>query len=128
MYSYCVEYYDAEYERTGHRKEVKRLKGLKKNVVDREIGMQDYRSMVRSMDQVDVDLRHAQIMLRSRRHIITTDRLVKRSLSSYDDKRYLLPCGVHTLAYGNACLSDGSLEDGCPFCADSLSGEPYLPK
>ena len=107
---------------------MKRLKGLKKSVVKADIRLADYRAMVQPMDQVDIDRRHAQIMFRSRRHVITTDRLVKRSLSSYDDKRFLLPCGAHTLAYGNACLSDGSLEDGCPFYAQSLEDDPALPK
>ncbi len=70
------------------------------------------------MGAVGSDLLHAQNVLRSQLHVISTEQQVKRSLSSYDDKRYILPCGVHTLAYGNALIGAG-LGAGCPFCAQS---------
>jgi hypothetical protein len=40
-------------------------------------------------------------VLRSRDHVIRTETITKRALSSYDDKRYLLPNTPNTLAYGH---------------------------
>ena len=39
--------------------------------------------------------------LRSENHKIVVSRVHKVALSSYDDKRYLLNDGIHSLAYGH---------------------------
>lgn len=133
VYAMDILYLDQGFEGAGAGRQVKRLKGLKKDVVKRQVRLEDYRDMIQEAGVVGADARHAQVVLRSRLHQITTERQTKRSLSSYDDKRYVLACGVHTLAYGNVALTDGSLEHGCPFCAESFLApngtlDPSLPR
>lgn len=104
--------------RDGRDREVKKLKGLKKGVVKEGIQLAEHRGMVQPMAGVGADLLHAQVILRSRLHVISTELQVKRSLSSYDDKRYIFPCGLHSMAYGNVHLTAAAAasEGSCPFC------------
>lgn len=44
-------------------------------------------------------------VIRSRNHVVCTETVVKRALSSFDDKRYIQGDNVHTLAYGHYLLS-----------------------
>jgi hypothetical protein len=41
----------------------------------------------------------------------------KRAFSSFDDKRYILPCAIHTLAHGSSLIR--SAKDSCLFCKKS---------
>jgi hypothetical protein len=118
VYAYSVAMMDPRFPRQqGEGREVKKLKGLKRGVVKGVIRLAEYRGMVQPMANVGADLLHAQVVLRSRLHVISTEQQVKRSLSSYDDKRYILPCGVHTMAYGHFMLSAAGFVGSCPFCA-----------
>ena len=40
-------------------------------------------------------------VIRSRKHEIFTEEINKVALSANDDKRFILPDGVHTLAFGH---------------------------
>ena len=90
--------------------------------------------MIVDVGAVDCDSSVVQTVLRSRLHTINTEQQTKRALSSYDDKRYVLSCGVHTLAFGNGMIEDGTLQQqGCPFCANAYvdpqgSRYPALPR
>lgn len=119
VYCYSVVYLDEEWDAAATQKVVKKAKGIKKDVVKSKLNMDDYRDMIKDVESVGPDMEQQQVVLRSRLHVINTERQKKRALSSYDDKRYVLPCGVHTLAYGNVMLTDGTLQQGCPFCAES---------
>ena len=44
--------------------------------------------------------------IRSYKHILKTIEINKKCLSTYDDKRYILPDGVHTLAHGHFRIAD----------------------
>ena len=44
--------------------------------------------------------------IRSYKHIRKTIEINKKCLSAYDDKRYILPDGVHTLAHDHFRIAD----------------------
>ena len=78
-------------------KENKRCKGVKKQVVESSITHEDYKTCLRTGKE---QLRKQNI-LRSYEHEVFTEEINKISLSSIDDKRYILGDGIHTLAWGH---------------------------
>ena len=56
----------------------------------------------------------SQISLRSFNHEVKMLKSTKLAFSSYDDKRYILPCGIHTLPYGSREINENLKE--CSFC------------
>ena len=44
-------------------------------------------------------------MFRSTNHVLQTVEMTKLCLCAFDDKRYILDDGVHTLAYGHYSLT-----------------------
>jgi hypothetical protein len=59
----------------------------------------------------------AQCTLVSKKHEIFLTRVKKLAMSSFDDKRYLLPCGVHSLAYNHHEIADGTTHI-CEYCGE----------
>ena len=45
-------------------------------------------------------IRHNMKVIKSYKHKMYTSRIDKTSLSAFDDKRYILQDGIHTLPYG----------------------------
>ena len=86
MYSYKIE-----------EEEHKKAKGVKKNVVKKEIKHQDYLDVLFNKKI----MHHQMNTIRSESHQINSYHLNKVSLSPYDDKRYLLDDGIKSYAYGN---------------------------
>ena len=86
MYSYKIE-----------EEEHKKAKGVKKNVVKKEIKHQDYLDVLFNKKI----MHHQMNTIRSESHQINSYHLNKVSLSPYDDKRYLLDNGIKSYAYGN---------------------------
>ena len=77
-------------------KEMKKAKGVKKNVIKKDISYQDY------VDYLFEERKsmHTMQTIRSFKHQLYTIKQNKVSLSPYDDKRYLLDDGVSSLPYG----------------------------
>ena len=82
-------------------KESKKLKGIKKNVVKKEISFNDYKRCLFSDDKNDICQYSSFNSLRSFQHEIKSVSNYKISLCSSDDKRYLLDDKINTLAYGH---------------------------
>ena len=76
---------------------VNRAKGVKKCVVSNIISHKDYRDTLLGRGQ----MRHKMTTIRSDRHRLWTCEVNKVSLSCFDDKRYILPSGVDSYAYGH---------------------------
>ena len=74
--------------------EVRKCKGVKKNVVKREIIFDDY---VRCLFSGDPQMKSMKI-IRSENHDLYSKEVNKIALSSNDDKREVLKDRVHTLA------------------------------
>ena len=86
MYSYIKD----------HQKGQKTAKGIKKNIIKNIIKHRDYRETLFNNQQ----MHHKMKTIRSQNHQIKSYEINKVSLSSYDDKRYILEDGIHTYAYG----------------------------
>lgn len=53
--------------------------------------------------------------IQSKNHVIKTMRMDKQSFSSFDDKRHILPCGIHTVPYGSFVIDAIKSVNICPF-------------
>ena len=82
--------------------EIKKCKGIKKQVVENSISHEDYKTCLRTGKE---QLRKQNI-LRSYNHEVYTEEVNKVALSAMDDKRYILKDGVHTLAWGHYKIKD----------------------
>ena len=77
--------------------QTKRAKGIKKCVVRQNISHSDYLTTLEDQTRSMVNMRG----IRSSKHQVTSCEVMKIGLSCYDDKRYILPDGKTTLAYGH---------------------------
>ena len=78
-------------------KNIKKAKGVKKNVVKKHIRHEQYKEALFERRT----FRHGMEVLRSERHRIYGQHLNKVSLSPFDSKRWIADNGVDTLAYGH---------------------------
>ena len=83
-------------------KEEKKCKGVRKNVVENDIKHDDYK---RCLFEGESQLRKMTV-IRSRLHEVFTEEVNKVALSGDDDKRYILPNRVNTLALGHYRISE----------------------
>ena len=81
----------------GTDREIKKSKGTKKSVVEKEIRFDHYVQTLESR----VPMKHSQLSFKTDCHQIYTTRVTKTSLSALDTKRYILADGVTTNAYGH---------------------------
>ena len=85
----CIKkYFDVDY---------KTAKGVKKNVIKKEIIHNNYRNVLFTNET----MHHQMKSIRSELHQISSYHLNKVSLSPFDDKRYILNDGITSYAYGN---------------------------
>ena len=83
-------------------KENKRCKGIKKDVVERSITHEDYKTCL----QTGKEQLRRQNIIRSYEHVLYTEEVNKIALSATDDKRYLLKDSYDTLAWGHYKIRD----------------------
>ena len=82
--------------------EIKKCKGIKKQVVESSISHEDYKTcLLTGKEQL-----RKQNILRSYNHEVYTEEVNKIALSALDDKRYILKDGIHTLAWGHYKIKD----------------------
>ena len=81
-------------------KENKRAKGIQKAVVRKNICHKDYKNTVFNHSNKSVDT----YAIRSINHQIFTIKQKKKALSSFDDKRFILPDGITTLPHGHKAI------------------------
>ena len=91
MYSYTVELPKDKI------KNVKKAKGIAKNIIKRDIDHKDYLSVL----QNNTIKKHKMKTIRSNYHEVSSYEIHKISLSCYDDKRYILDDGITSYAYGH---------------------------
>ncbi len=77
-------------------KEEKKCKGIKKAVIKKNITFEDYKTCLFSGSE---QMRKMNI-IRSHNHEMFTEEVNKVALSAADDKRVILPDGIHTYAHG----------------------------
>ena len=82
--------------------EIKKCKGIKKQVVESSISHEDYKTcLLTGKEQL-----RKQNILRSYNHEVYMEEVNKVALSALDDKRYILKDGIHTLAWGHYKIKD----------------------
>ena len=91
MYSYLVELPDGEIKNN------KTCKGISKNVTKRDLEHEDYLSTLLN-SKIE---KHKIKTIRSDHHVVSSYEINKKSLSCYDDKRYILDDGITSYAYGH---------------------------
>ena len=94
------------------RKEVKKAKGVKSNVVKTKISYEDYmnclKKFVENQPQEECFLHKTQRCIQSKLHEVYSIEQTKIALNPVDDKRYILP-GIHdTLPWGHYSIMDTS--------------------
>ena len=77
--------------------ESKKCKGVKKQVVEKSITHEDYKTCL----ETGKEQLRKQNIIRSYEHEVYTEEVNKVALSAEDDKRYILEDGKHTLAWGH---------------------------
>ena len=85
------------YKMCEDEKESKRCKGVKKNVIKKEITFQNYKDCLFNEEE---QIRKMNL-IRHRNHELYTESVEKIALSAKDDKRIILENKIETLAYGH---------------------------
>ena len=75
----------------------KTAKGIKKNVIKKDIKHEDYKNVLFNNKQ----MYHTMKTIRSQKHQLGSFELNKISLSCFDDKRFLHDNGITSYSYGN---------------------------
>ena len=83
--------------RYGNAKEIKKSKGTKKSVVEKEIRFDHYKQTL----DTRVSMKHSQLSFKTDCHQIYTTRVTKTSLSALDTKRFIHEDGITSTAYGH---------------------------
>ena len=74
----------------------KTAKGIKKNVIKKDIKHEDYKNVLFNNEQ----MHHTMKTIRSQKHQLGSFELNKISLSCFDDKRFLHDNGITSYSYG----------------------------
>ena len=97
MRAKCYSYKRADGHNPEFDKECKKLKGIVKSVVKQNIHHDHYKKCL-----FDNQNSYASMnSFRSYNHQFKTIRQIKSALVNFDDKRYTLSDGIHTLAHGH---------------------------
>jgi hypothetical protein len=86
-----------------------KCKGITKGY-RKKIPFSDYKKCVQTLSKVNI----TQFQIRAKNHKVFMARVHKLCFSSFDDKRYLMKCGVHSLAYGSSLIRN--TDEECPLC------------
>jgi hypothetical protein len=86
-------------------------KGVKK-AYKTNITFANYLNCIKSVKSHSV----VQYNFKSSTHEISTIRVNRVAFSSFDDKRYLCPCSVHSLPYGSKFIKYVEETNKCPLC------------
>ena len=92
---YALSYQDNEKDR-----EKKKAKGVAKATIEKELSIQMYENTL--FDRTEI--LSSMDLIRSRSHNIYCETVRKKTLSCFDDKRYLLNDGLSSLAYGHYAI------------------------
>ncbi len=77
-------------------KTVKKLKGIKKNVIKDTINFKDYYNCLTTKNEEFRKING----IRSYKHQLYTEEMNKKALGAFDDKRFILENGIDSLPYG----------------------------
>lgn len=98
--------YSLRHEHDGNERGVQKGKGVKKSIM-KTLCHEDYVNCLFEMKQ----MRHSFHAIRSQEHQLYTIKQNKRTLSCYDDKRFIFDCNIHSLPYGHRAIKRKCLDD-----------------
>jgi len=82
----------------------KKAKGIPKHYVHKRLRHENYLKILQNANTISTCKFRA---FRSINHVLNTVEISKLCLAAFDDKRYILDDGVHTLAYGHHTIGNG---------------------
>ena len=103
-----------ETENEDEFEEMKRLKGIKKLIVKKRLTIRDYKKTLYGKRPMTVSFSK----IASKKHNVTTNFVKKRALSAFDDKRWMLPCRIHSFPYNSIEIEN--FKGQCPFCSKEV--------
>jgi hypothetical protein len=77
----------------------------------KKMGKKHFIGCVKSIKKFRVTQHH----IRSKNHLLQTIAVNKVALTSFDDKRFLFNCSIHSVPYGSKIIRENKLMK-CPFC------------
>ena len=83
-----------------NEKGCKTAKGIKKNIVKNVIKHEDYKNTLFNSSEMF----HKMKTIRSEKHQLWSVEINKKSLSCFDDKRYIFSNGIDTFAYSHKMI------------------------
>jgi hypothetical protein len=86
-------------------------KGIRRNVIKNDITHEHYRKCVSNIESVSASMH----ILRSNNHSISLQNVNKIAFTSFDCKRFLLQCGIHSVPFGHYLVRNNE-NILCPFC------------
>lgn len=107
-YAFTIEMFDRD--NSCDTVTMSRCKGVRKGY-RKSIPFDSYKQCLRELCTVNV----VQYNIQSTDHKVKTLRQKRRALGSFDDKRWLYNCGLHSRPYHDAGKDDGQ----CPECSDN---------
>jgi hypothetical protein len=78
----------------------------------KKIPFEDYKKCITGINSHSV----MQHTIQSYSHQIRTVKMTRRCFSSFDDKRFVCPCGIHTIPYGSRYIAVVEKMKRCIFC------------
>lgn len=86
-----------------------RCKGVSKGYKS-TIGFDKFENCIKTVAKAELQ----QYQIRSSNHVVRTLKIKKTAFTSFCDKRYLFPCGIHSTPYGSKLIT--SPTQVCPMC------------
>jgi hypothetical protein len=91
--------------------EKKLCKGVRKLALKKRVSYDDYRNCIKTISSVSASMH----MIRSRKHVLMINNVNKVAFTSFDSKRFLFECGIHSVPYGHYRIRKNLLST-CHFC------------
>ena len=86
-------------------------KGVRK-AYKKTIPFETFKKCIKKIHQHSV----TQYNIQSHSHIVNTLQMTKIAFNSFDDKRYLMHCGIHSVAYGSRFIAIAEKINKCIIC------------
>ena len=98
-----VKEYFSELQHSDFLEEVKKCKGVVKSA-RAMLSFEDYDKCLNQDEFHSVEA--SMTVISSKNHVNHTKEIKKRAFSSFDDKRFLRDCGMHSTPYGSRCFTN----------------------
>lgn len=108
--TYAFETFPSKYNKKMQNLTIK-CKGITKGY-KKKINFADYFNCLKSVKNFEIE----QFQIKAKSHKVFTAKVKKLAFGSFDDKRFLRNCGIHSLAYGHYLLREKN--ELCPYCTN----------